>query len=55
MLLFFFEKWTFPYKGNVIKTTEEKSEGESEDESEDKSKEERVKKLWNTLRMNQRT
>ena len=30
-----FEKGTFPYKGNVFKTKEEKSEEESEDESEE--------------------
>ena len=38
----FFEKGTFPYKGNIFKTKEEKSEEESEDESE----EERVKKFF---------
>ena len=37
----FFEKGTFPYKGNVFKTKEEKSQEESEDESE----EERVKQF----------
>ena len=31
----FFEKGTFPYKGIVFKTKEEKSEEESEDESEE--------------------
>ena len=31
----FFEKGTFPYKGNVFKTKEEKSQEESEDESEE--------------------
>ena len=41
----FFEKGTFPYKGNVFKTKEEKSEEESEDESEEEPKEERVKKF----------
>ena len=41
-----FEKGTFPYKGNVFKTKEEKSEEESEDESEEESEEERkVKKF----------
>ena len=30
-----FEKGTFPYKGNVFKTKEEKSQEESEDESEE--------------------
>ena len=46
ILLFFFEKGTFPYKGNVFKTKEEKSEEESEDESEEESEEERrVKKF----------
>ena len=33
ILLFFFEKGTFLYKGNVFKTKEEKSEEESKDES----------------------
>ena len=37
----FFEKWIFPYKGNVLKTKEKKSEEESEEESE----KERVKKF----------
>ena len=37
----FFEKGTFPYKGNIFKTKEERWEEESEDESE----EERVKKI----------
>ena len=41
----FFEKGTFPYKGNVFKTKEEKSEEESEDESEEESEEKRVKKF----------
>ena len=41
----FFEKGTFPYKGIVFKTKEEKSEEESEDESEKESEEERVKKF----------
>ena len=41
----FFEKGTFPYKGIVFKTKEEKSEEESEDESEEESEEERAKKL----------
>ena len=31
----FFDKGTFPYKGNIFKTKEEKSEEESEDESEE--------------------
>ena len=31
----FFEKGTFPYKGNVFKTIEEKSDEKSEDESEE--------------------
>ena len=48
-IISFFEKGTFPYKGNVFKTKEEKSEKESEDESEDESEEEseeeRVKKF----------
>ena len=44
-ILVFFEKGTFPYKGNVFKTKEEKSEEESEDESEEEPKEERVKKF----------
>ena len=35
ILLVFFEKGTFPYKGNVFKTKEEKSQEESEDESEE--------------------
>ena len=35
----FFEKGTFPYKGNVFRTKEKKSEEESEDESEDESEE----------------
>ena len=37
-----FEKGTFPYKGNVFKTKEEKSEDESEEESE-KNKLEKIK------------
>ena len=41
----FFEKGTFPYKGNVFKIKEEKSEEESEDESEEESEEERVQEL----------
>ena len=41
----FFEKGTFPYKGIVFKTKEEKSEEESEDESEEESEKERVKKI----------
>ena len=32
----FFEKGTFPYKGNVFKTKEEELEEESEEESEEK-------------------
>ena len=36
ILLFFFEKGTFLYKGNVFKTKEEKSQEKSEDESEEK-------------------
>ena len=43
---FFFKKGIFLYKGNVFKTKEEESEEESENE--------RVKKLSNMLRMNQR-
>ena len=38
----FFEKATFPYKGNVFKTKEGKSEDESEDESEE-NKSEKIK------------
>ena len=38
----FFEKATFPYKGNVFKTKEGKSEDESEDESE-QNKSEKIK------------
>ena len=41
----FFEKGTFPYKGNVFKIKEEKSEEESEDESEEESEEERVQEF----------
>ena len=37
----FFEKGTFPYRGNVFKTKEE----ESEEESEKESKKEKVKKF----------
>ena len=37
----FFEKWIFPYKGNVLKTKEKKSEEESEEESE----KERIQKI----------
>ena len=40
-IIVFFEKWIFPYKGNVLKTKEKKSEEESEEESE----KERVKKF----------
>ena len=38
----FFEKGTFPYKGNVFKTKEGKSEDELEDESEE-NKSEKIK------------
>ena len=38
----FFEKATFPYKGNVFKTKEGKSEDKSEDESEE-NKSEKIK------------
>ena len=41
----FFEKGIFPFKGNVFKTKEEKSEDESEERSEEESKEERVKRF----------
>ena len=41
VIIVFFEKGTFPYKRNVFKTKEEKSQEESEDESE----EERVKQF----------
>ena len=41
-IIVFFEKGTFPYKGNVFKTKEEKSEDESEEESE-KNKLEKIK------------
>ena len=41
----FFDKGTFPYKGNIFKTKEEKSEEESEDEAEEELEEERVKKF----------
>ena len=34
--MFFFEKETFPYKGNVFKKKEEELEEESEEESEEK-------------------
>ena len=34
-IIIFFKKGTFPYKGNVFRTKEEKSEEKSEDESED--------------------
>ena len=37
----FFEKGTFPYKGNVFKT----KKGESEDESEDESEENQSEKI----------
>ena len=40
-IIVFFEKRSFPYKGNLFKTNQEQSEEESEDESE----EERFKKL----------
>ena len=35
VIIVFFEKGTFPYKCNVFKTKEEKSQEESEDESEE--------------------
>ena len=45
ILLFFFEKGTFPFKSNVFKTNKEKSEEKSEEESKDESEKERVKKI----------
>ena len=44
-IISFFEKGTFPYKGNVFKIKEEKSEEKSEDESEEESEEKRVQKF----------
>ena len=41
-IIVFFEKGTFPYKGNVFKTKEGKSEDELEDESEE-NKSEKIK------------
>ena len=37
-MFFFFEKGTFPYKGNVFKTKEEESEEESEENKLEKIK-----------------
>ena len=42
ILLFFFEKVTFPYEGNIFKTKKEESEKESEEVSE-KNKLEKIK------------
>ena len=52
-ILGFFEKGTFPSKGNVFKTRDEKLEEQSEDESEEESEEEKPKNLSNILRINQ--